>query len=145
MKKLILFYFFAAIAFLGNSQSLDTLDYVNHFGTVFPVKSNESLSNPELKQLVKEYPEAYKEFKKMRTLKHIEVTLFFVSLVPLTYAIVAENSQQFWIGVGVSGLISGLSYTLLTDPYNRRMKKTIDTYNKLKREEYQKTIESPSN
>lgn len=144
MKKIILLYFFVSIAFLGNSQTADTLDYVNHFGTVFPVKSNASLSNPELKQLVKEYPEAYKEFKKMRTLKHVEVALFFVSLVPLTYAIVAENSQQFWIGVGVSGLISGLSYTLLTDPYNRRMKKTIDTYNKLKLEEYQKSMESPS-
>lgn len=138
MKKITLILLFALATITAKSQTLDTLDYVNHYGVVFPVLEKTSLSNPELKKLVKPYPEAHKEFNRMRMLKHAEIALFVVSMVPLIYAIGAENDQQFWIGLGLSAVISGVSYALINEPYNRRMRKTIEVYNKLKVEEFKK-------
>jgi len=138
MKKITFILFFALAAITTKSQTLDTLDYVNHYGVVFPVLEKASLSNPELKKIVKPYPEAHKEFKRMRMLKHAEIALFVVSMVPLIYAIGAESEQQFWIGLGLSAVISGVSYALINEPYNRRMRKTIEVYNKLKVEESKK-------
>jgi hypothetical protein len=138
MKKITFILFFALAAITTKSQTLDTLDYVNHYGVVFPVLEKASLSNPELKKIVKPYPEAHKEFKRMRMLKHAEIALFVVSMVPLIYAIGAESEQQFWIGLGLSAVISGVSYALINEPYNRRMRKTIEVYNKLKVEEFKK-------
>jgi hypothetical protein len=138
MKNITFILFFALAAITTKSQTLDTLDYVNHYGVVFPVLEKASLSNPELKKIVKPYPEAHKEFKRMRMLKHAEIALFVVSMVPLIYAIGAESEQQFWIGLGLSAVISGVSYALINEPYNRRMRKTIEVYNKLKVEESKK-------
>ncbi len=95
MKKITIVLFFTLATITAKSQTLDTLDYVNHYNTIFPIREKATLSNTELKKLVKPYPEAYKEFKKMRMLKHAEFALLVVSIVPFVYAIGSENAQQF--------------------------------------------------
>lgn len=138
MKKLILILFLIILGLQGKSQTVDTLDYIDHYGTIFPVLNKNTLSNVELKILVRDYPEALKDFRKARLIRHTEVAVSILSLVPLVYAIESTTPLQFWIGIGLSGLISGASHVLLKDPYNRRMRRAIKTYNRLKLEEVKK-------
>lgn len=114
-----------------NAQnSKDSLQAVNFFGTIYAVKSSTALQLSELKPLVKNNPNAFKSFKKARRIKALSIGLEIISIVPATLAIISENDTEFWIGIGVSGILNGVGTYLMLDPYNKHLTNCIKEYNK---------------
>ena len=115
----------------SNAQnSKDSLQAVNFFGTIYAVKSSTALQLSELKPLVKNNQNAFKSFKKARRIKTISIGLEIISIIPLAFAIATENETEFWIGIGVSGILNGVGTYLMLDPYNKHITNCIKEYNK---------------
>ena len=127
---LFLFLTLFSFQFAKAQNSKDSLQAVNFFGTIYAVKNSTALQLSELKPLVKNNQNAFKSFKKARRIKAIYVGLEILSIIPAAYAIATENETEFWIGLGVSGLLSGVGAYLMLDPYNKHITNCIKEYNK---------------
>jgi hypothetical protein len=114
----------------ANAQTNQKIDYVNHFGTVYPVSNNNSLSNPEFKRMIAGNKFAMQSLRKARWLRTAEIALDMVAIVPLVVGITAENDAVFLGGVGLYAATIGLSYVMFREPYNRHMRNAIDFHNK---------------
>ncbi len=134
MKKLIILtILFCCVGFNQKSQAQtnnDTLDYVFHSGVILPVLNRTTLGLSEIKFMVRKNPEAFKYFKKARRLRNLSIGLEVLSGVSLVVALISENESHFWIGLGVSSVITGLNIGLITDPYNEAVLDCVKTYNK---------------
>ncbi len=128
MKYILIIALFLSV-FQTQAQQQDSLVSVNFFGTHYAVQNNVALSMPELKKLTKEYPQARKAFVKARNLKHLEFVISMISIVPLVYGLSSTNENALLYGVTGSALITVLQVTLLQEPFNRRIDKTIELYN----------------
>jgi len=134
MKKLIiLFILFSCVGIIQKSHAQtqkDSFDYVFHSGVAYPVFNKTTLSLYEIKSIVRDNPEAFKHFKKARRLRNLSIGLEVLSGVSLVVALISENESHFWIGLGVSSVITGLNISLITDPYNEAVLDCVKTYNK---------------
>lgn len=84
----------------------------------------------ELKQLTKEYPAARKAFVKTRNIRHLQVAVEIISVIPLVYAFTSTEDNAFLLGVTASALITAIDIAFLQKQFNERLDKTIDLYNK---------------
>jgi hypothetical protein len=114
----------------ATAQTDNTIDYVNHFGTVFPVSNKNSLSNPEFKRVIAGNKFAMQSLRKARWIRTAEITVDILAIVPLVVGISAENDAVFLGGVGLYAATIGLSYVMFREPYNRHIKNAIEFYNK---------------
>lgn len=129
MKYILAFALYLSV-FQVQAQNQDTLVSINFFGTHHAVQNREALSMPELKQLTKQYPEARKAFVKTRNIRHLQVAIQIISVFPLVYGLSSTNENALLYGVTASALISALDAALLQKPFNSRLDKTIELYNK---------------
>lgn len=107
----------------------DTLDYVEHSGTIFIVKDKKTLSFPEIKRIIKNNPAAFEQFKKARRIRNLAFVLETVSTASLLVGLISENDQVFLIGAGGSVIITSLQFALLPEPYNNALLECIEEYN----------------
>ncbi len=113
----------------AQTQPKDSLDYIEHNGTIFIVKDKKTLSFPEIKRIVKNNPAAFTQFKKARRIRNIAFILETVSTASLVVGLVAENDNVFLIGAGGSILITSLQLALLPDPYNNALLNCLEEFN----------------
>lgn len=111
------------------AQEKDSIDFVNHFGVVFPVQNKASLSNPEFKKIIKGNKYAMASLRKARWVRTAEFTADILAVIPLVVGITAENDTAFLIGVGGYATIIALSTTISRPHYNRHMENAIKFYN----------------
>ena len=132
MKNLLTFILALFLFSASNltAQTNQKIDYVNHFGTVYPVSNNNSLSNPEFKRMIAGNKFAMQSLRKARWLRTAEIALDLVAVVPLVVGLSAENEAIFYGGVGLYAATVGLSYVFFREPYNRHMRNAIDFHNK---------------
>ncbi len=124
--------FIFSFQFAKAQNTKDSLHAVNFFGTIYPVKNSVALQLYELKPMVRNNEVAFKSFKKAKQIKVISTSLQILSIIPAAYAIVAEKESDFWIGIGLSGMINGIGTYLMLDPYNKHITNCIKAYNKSK-------------
>jgi hypothetical protein len=115
--------------FTAYSQQRDSVDYVNHFGVIFPVQNKSTLSNPEFKKLIKDNKLALSSLRKARLVRAAEISADILALIPLLIGASVENDNVFLIGLGGYAAITTLS-TLISRPhYNRHIENAIKLYN----------------
>ncbi len=134
-KTIFSFLFILALLPIQNAyaqNNKDTLQAVNFFGTIYAVKNSYALELRELKPLVRNNPQAFKEFKKARRIKFISQSLYVLSAIPTAIALYTEKESEFWIGISAAGLINGIATYMMLDPYNKHITFCIKEYNKSK-------------
>lgn len=111
------------------AQQKDSIDFVNHFGVVFPVQNKASLSNPEFKKLIKDNKLAMASLRKARWVRAAEFTADVLAIIPLVVGLSSENDIGFLAGVGSYAAIITLSTTISRPHYNRHIENAIKLYN----------------
>jgi hypothetical protein len=129
MKYLIIIALFLSV-FQLQAQNQDTLVSVNFFGTHYAVQNHEALSMPELKKLTKPYPEARKAFVKARNIRHLQIAINILSIVPLVYGLSSTDENAMLLGLGASVLMTTIEVSLLQTPFNKHLDRSIELYNK---------------
>lgn len=117
-----------------NQQQLDSLTIVNFFGTNFAVKNGMALTLTDLKPLVKDNPEIFKEFKRARNFKRVIFLAEVTGAVAVTLGVFSQNNQAFWAGlIGGAGIIA-TGVIIADGPYSRSISKMVYMYNQSLRE-----------
>ena len=127
--KTFLFFFLSVLSIQGFAQRIDTIDLVNHLGTIYPVKDKVTLSNGEFKQLIGSNKMAGYHLRKARILKGGQIATFTLSSIVLIAAFISEDDVYFYGLLGASAILTGLSYAIFDEPYNRQMLLAIKKYN----------------
>jgi len=130
MKNIIFCLSFLLLGSLNAiSQQRDSIDFVNHFEVIFPVKNKSTLSNPEFKKLIKDNKLALASLRKARLVRTAEITADVLAVIPLVIGLGSENDVIFLGGIGSYAAITTLS-TLISRPhYNRHIENAIKLYN----------------
>ena len=135
MKKPLSILFFLIFVFCNvKAQRPDTLDLVNHFGYIYPVKDKVTLGNGEFNRIIKSNKEAVKYLNRARWIKGAQIATEVIAFVPLAIAISyipspSLNENVLWALVASSAAISGIAYVAYLEPYNRNILKALKTYN----------------
>lgn len=128
MKTIALF-ILTIFSFQAYAQRIDTLDFVNHLGTIYPVKDKVTLTNAELKQIIMANEYAMKHLKKARLIRAGEIATHTLSVLVLIAALAVEEEDYFWGLLGISAGITGVAYIVYQEPYNKQMLLAIKMYN----------------
>jgi hypothetical protein len=111
------------------SQQKDSIDFVKHFGVIFPVQNKSTLSNPEFKKLIKGNKLALASLRKARLVRTAELSADILAVIPLVIGLGSENDVIVLGGIGGYAAITTLS-TLISRPhYNRHLENAIKLYN----------------
>lgn len=111
------------------SQQRDSIDFVNHFGVIFPVQNKSTLSNPEFKKLIKGNKLAQTSLRKARLVRTAEISADIIAVIPLVIGLGSENDVIFLGGIGTYAALTTLSTVISRQYYNRHIENAIKLYN----------------
>lgn len=111
------------------SQQRDSIDFVNHFGVIFPVQNKSTLYNPEFKKLIKGNKLALTSLRKARLVRTAEISADIIAVIPLVIGLGSENDVIFLGGIGTYAALTTLSTVISRQYYNRHIENAIKLYN----------------